>query len=102
MEKTKTMPLSEILNILRNVKAEVKQRYKAEIKGVFGSYVRGDEGAESDIDMLVEFDKGADLFDFVGLGLFLEEKLNRKVDIVPKGALREELRESILKEAVSV
>lgn len=102
MEKTKIMPLSEILNILRNVKAEVRQRYKAEIKEVFGSYVRGEEGAGSDIDMLVEFDKRADLFDFVGLGLFLEEKLNRKVDIVPKGALREELRESVLKEAVSV
>ncbi|MFZ3122912.1 MAG: nucleotidyltransferase family protein [Thermodesulfovibrionales bacterium] len=100
MEKTKIMPLSEILHILRNLKAEVRQRYKAEIKGVFGSHVRGEEGAGSDIDILVEFDEGANLLDLTGLSIFLEEKLYCTVDIIPESAIRVELKEIILKETV--
>ncbi len=50
----------------------------------------------------MEFDKDADLFDFVGLSIFLEERLGRKVDVVPRDAVRPELKELILKEAVSV
>ncbi len=52
--------------------------------------------------MLVDFDEDADFFDLVGLALFLEEKLKHKVDIVPRRALRDEIRESVLKEVVSV
>ena len=54
----------------------------------------------SDIDILVNFDEEADLFDLVALSLFLEKKLKRKVDIVPQSSLREEIKGVILKEAV--
>ena len=60
------------------------------------------EGLRSDIDLLVDFEDGADLLDFVGLGLFLEERLHRKVDVVPKNALREELREQVLQEVSGI
>ena len=90
----------EILEILQGVKEEVKREYKAEIKGVFGSYARGEEREGSDVDLLVDFGDGASLFDLVGLGLFLEEKLHRKVDVVPQRALREEIKPSVLKEMV--
>lgn len=40
----------------------------------------------------------ADLLDLIGLGQFLEERLNHKVDVVPKRSLREEIREHVLKE----
>jgi predicted nucleotidyltransferase len=93
------MKKDDILKILGNVKGEVEQDYKAKIIGIFGSYARGDERAESDVDILVDFAEDASLFDLVGLSLFLEEKLNCKVDIVPRGSLREEIKSYVLQEA---
>jgi hypothetical protein len=71
-----------------------------EIKGIFGSYVRGDQTDDSDIDVLVEFQRGADLFDFVGLSQFLEAHLSCKVDVVTVNSLREELKPYVLREVV--
>jgi hypothetical protein len=56
----------------------------------------------SDIDILVDFDEEADLFDMAGLSIFLQERLNIKVDIVPRRSIREELKESILKETLYI
>jgi hypothetical protein len=53
------------------------------------------------VDILVRFVEGATLFDFVGLADFLEEKLGVKVDVVSDRAVREELRDEILKEVVA-
>ena len=94
------MTLGNILTTIRSLKDQVRQNYKAEIKGIFGSYVRGGQTGQSDIDVLVEFYHGADLFDFVGLSQFLEERLSCKVDIVPLSSLREEIKASVLKEVV--
>jgi uncharacterized protein len=88
----------EILKIIREVREDLREQYKVKEIGVFGSVMRAEEKETSDIDVLVEFEDGADLFDLVGLGFFLEEKLNQKIDVVPKRALREELKEGILKE----
>lgn len=92
--------LERIIKTLKSLEREIKKKYKAEIIGIFGSYVRREEHAGSDIDVLVEFESGADLIHFVGLSLFLEEKLGLKVDVVPYDAIRIELKENILKEAV--
>ena len=94
------MKKEEIIQILKEVSDEAKQRYKAQIIGLFGSFVRGEERAKSDIDVLVEFEEGANLLHFVGLSLFLEEKLGLPVDVVPYDSIREELKEDVLKEAV--
>ncbi len=91
--------LEEIKAVLNEYKTEVLQKYKARVKGVFGSYVRGAEKAGSDIDVLVEFEDNANLIDFVGLSLFLEEKLNCRVDVVPEDAIRKEIKPVILREA---
>lgn len=88
----------EILKVLEGVSKEVKKKYKADIKGIFGSYVRGDNRKESDVDVLVDFEETADLFDLVGLSYFLENELNCNVDIVPQRALREEIKPYILNE----
>ncbi len=89
----------DIINNIKNLHGEMK-KYKVREIGVFGSVVRGEQKLSSDIDVLVDFEENADLFDLVGLGLFLEERLGTKVDVVPKKALRKELRESVLKEVV--
>lgn len=94
--------LDEIKEALRSLQEEIKEEYRAEIIGIFGSYARKEEKAGSDIDILVRFYEGATLFDFVGLADFLEERLNVKVDIVSERAIRQELKEQILKEVVMV
>lgn len=91
----------EISEKLGGLKAEVKERFKAEIRGIFGSYVRGEQTESNDLDVLVEFFKGANLLHLAGLADFLEERLNLKVDVVPESALRKEIRDSILREKVA-
>jgi len=46
---------------------DIRQLFKAEIVGIFGSYARCEEKATSDVDLLVKFEDGATLFDLVGL-----------------------------------
>ncbi len=69
---------------------------------MFGACVRGEQTDASDIDVLVDFEEGADLFDLVGMALFFEEELRRRVDLVPRCAHRAELKESVLAELVLV
>ena len=85
---------------LKELRPIIAARYKAKEISLFGSFVRGEQSASSDIDVLVEFEEEADLFDLIGLSLHLEEELQRKVDVIPRRALREELRESVLQEVV--
>jgi predicted nucleotidyltransferase len=96
------MNAEDLLARLRELKPYAESHYKAKEIGLFGSFVRGEQNDSSDIDLLVDFEDGADLFDLTGLSLYLEDALQRKVDVVPKRALREELRESVLLEVVSV
>lgn len=53
------MKKEEIIKILKEADEEVQHSYKARIKGIFGSFVRGEEKAESDVDVLVTFEEGA-------------------------------------------
>lgn len=88
----------EIVQKLKALKSELQVHYKVRGIGLFGSFVRKEQRESSDIDLLVEFDDTADLFDVVRLANFLEEQLQRKVDIVSRRALRPELREQVLRE----
>jgi predicted nucleotidyltransferase len=101
-EQMSTRSTQELLVIMRELKPKIMKRYKAKVIELFGSIVRGEQSETSDIDILVDFEEGADLFDLTGLAIFLEEELGRKVDVVPKRALREELRQSVLREAMPV
>ena len=90
-----------VLAKLRALKPELSARYRVKQLELFGSVVREKQHGKSDIDLLVEFTEDADMFDLVGLGLFLEERLHRKVDVVPKRALRAEFH-SALAEAIVI
>jgi predicted nucleotidyltransferase len=95
--------VKRILEKLKSLEGEIKEKYKAEIIGIFGSYARGEQKKKSDLDVLVKFYKGATLFEFVGLAIFLEEKLGiKKVDVVPYDTVREELKEYIFKETIYI
>ena len=90
---------------------EVQRRlaeHRAELEGLgvrsldlFGSIARGDSGAESDVDLLVEFDRPVGLFQFFRVQRRLEAIVGRPVDLVMKDAIKPQLRTRILAEAVS-
>lgn len=90
------------LTTIRTLKPELAARYKVREIGLFGSFVRGEQNQASDVAVLVEFEEDADLFDLIGLALFLEQALEREVDVVPQRALRPELRSAILREVIPI
>jgi len=92
--------IGQIKKILSRCKEDLKKEFKVKEISIFGSVVRGEQKKKSDIDILVDFEEGADLFDLVGLSLYLEKKLGQKVDVVPKRALRKEIKSSVLKQAI--
>ena len=94
--------LNEIKKILKKHKAEVVRDYKVKEIGIFGSVVRGEQKKQSDIDILVEFNKLPDVFLLIDLEDYLRKILRNKVDLVRKGAIRTELRKVITKEAVYI
>jgi len=96
------MHLKQLMEILKDLKSEILHRYKAELKGVFGSHARGEAGEESDIDILAEFRDGATLFDLSGMRNFLEERLGHKVDVVCQSSIREEIKPYIYKDMVTL
>lgn len=69
---------------------------------VFGSVARGDDDDRSDIDLLVDLEPHADLFDLAALDVELEELLGRPVDIVPVRMLKPHVAPSALAEAVTL
>ena len=79
--------LDEIKRILLLHKQELKEQYKIKSIGIFGSYARGEQNTNSDIDILVEFEKPIGL-GFVHLADLLEEILGEKVDLVSRGAIK--------------
>jgi predicted nucleotidyltransferase len=96
------MNAEDILAKLRELKPLLARQYKVKEISLFGSFVRGEQDSSSDIDVLTEFDSEADLFDWIGLALYLEDIFQRPVDVIPKQALRAELRGSVLPDAVAV
>jgi uncharacterized protein len=93
------MDRDEILTLLKSRKRQLK-KFGVHSLSVFGSVARNQIGKNSDVDILVDFEKPVGLFEFARLQLYLEETLGRKVDLVTPEALRKELREDILREAI--
>ena len=89
-----------IVSALRAEKQHLHDRFHVSEVGLFGSYMRNEQTETSDVDVLVDFDGSVDLFDLVDMEEYLESKLNRKVDIVIKRALRPAIGEQILREVV--
>ncbi|MDP2705764.1 MAG: nucleotidyltransferase family protein [bacterium] len=69
---------------------------------IFGSFARGEEMENSDIDMLVELEGGKSLLDLVDLQFQLEKILGRPVDLITFKALHPLLRENVAKEMVFI
>jgi len=69
---------------------------------LFGSLVRGEDTAASDVDLLIQFKGRKSLLDLVGLELALKDQLNRDVDVLTFASLNHLIRERVLKEQVRI
>lgn len=69
---------------------------------VFGSYARGENNKNSDIDLLIDFPRGKGLFEYVDLQDKLTEAIGRKVDLVTYDAIHPLLKDRILTEQVQI
>lgn len=78
--------------------APLLKRYGVSRAAIFGSYARGEEREDSDIDILVEFEGDRSLLDLAGLKIELEEALGRRVDVLTYNSLHPLLRDRILNE----
>jgi len=92
--------LEEIKKVLSEHKGELRERFKVKEIGIFGSFVRGEQGKRSDIDILVEFEEPPSLFEFMDLEDYLSKLLGLKVDLVTREALKPRIGERILREVI--
>ena len=91
--KRKKLTYKEIIRTLRENR-DILRKYKVKRIGLFGSYVRGEQKENSDIDFLVEFDLATfdsnftGLFDyFMDLVYYLEDIFSKKVELITNGSL---------------
>jgi predicted nucleotidyltransferase len=94
--------LKKILSDLRSIKPYLRKKYNVKEIEVFGSFIRKEQKAKSDLDLLVTFSKIPGLLEFIKLENELSDKLGIKVDLVMKDSLKPQLRRYILNETVSV
>ena len=86
-------------------KSDLKTMYKKQgvsYLGLFGSFARGEETRQSDIDLLIDFEDTKSIFDLADIKLFFQEKLGRKVDLALRGHIKESLKQYIDKDLVTV
>lgn len=87
------------IETLKSREKSIKREFRVRRIGVFGSFARGEERAESDVDVLVEFGEGGHTFDnYADLKFYLEDIFNREVDLVTVDAIRPQMKDSILSE----
>ena len=99
-EEVKPKTLEEITAILIPYKPFLIERFKILELGLFGSYVRGQQTKDSDVDILVEFSQVPTLFDLVEIEYLISDKLGLPVDLIDKKSLKTGIREQILNETV--
>jgi predicted nucleotidyltransferase len=93
------MKISKLIQNKREDIIRLSAQHGASNIRIFGSVSRGEESLESDIDLLVELEKGRSLLDLSGLTLDLQQLLGRKVDVLTEKSLHWYIRDKILKEA---
>ncbi len=96
------MDRDQTLELLRKHKPLLARRFGVVELSLFGSMARGAANAESDVDILVKFDAPATSKSYFGVQFYLEDLLDRPVDLVTDRALRPELRLQVESEAILV
>lgn len=100
MKPSKSVRLADVLADKRDEILRLAERRGGSNVRVFGSVARGEAGPFSDIDFLVDFPPDTSIFTVIGLWRELSELLDRDVDLLTDGALDDDLREFVLRDAV--
>lgn len=87
---------NDILTKLKELKPTLYKEYSVKEIGLFGSFSDETFSEDSDIDLIVEFEKPIG-WKFFSLELYLQKIFNRKIDLVTKNALKDQIKDSILK-----
>lgn len=90
--------LEDIRILLRRELAHLREHFHVDTIGVFGSYARGEQTEQSDLDVLVTFTETPTLFEIARLEFYLEESLGVKVDIVLRDGLKRYVAPYVLRE----
>ncbi len=93
--------LDELKAIIKRHERDLAEKFKVKGIAIFGSYVRGEQKEDSDIDILVEFQEPVGLL-FVHLADYLEEILGEKVDLVTLDAIKPNRRKYIMENLIYV
>jgi len=91
-----------VLRLLKDHAREIRCRFSVKKLCVFGSVARGEDTTQSDLDVLVVFERKATFDLFMDLKFYLEELLGIKVDLVTDKALRPQVRQAIEGEIIDV
>jgi uncharacterized protein len=94
--------LNDILEQLRILKSQLRERYPIEYMGVFGSYVRNEADEKSDLDVLVDFNGPVSFFQYLDMEEELSAILDIRVDLVERKALKPFIGRRILKEVLEI
>ncbi|OQX15791.1 MAG: hypothetical protein BWK80_40685 [Desulfobacteraceae bacterium IS3] len=96
------LTLTNIIKKLQNLKPFLEKYYGVDYLGVFGSFVRNEQTATSDLDVLVTFYKIPDLFKFIEIENYLSDLMGVKVDLVTKDTLKPRIGKQILSEVIPI
>lgn len=100
-QSSETMSREDLLSLVAAHREELEQ-LGVQALNLFGSVARNEAHSESDVDFLVEFSIEAGLFDLFRVQHYLEDLLERKVDLGTKDALREHFREPVMRDVIRV
>lgn len=92
--------LEEIKQILSERKSWLCETYQITELGIFGSYARGEQTQDSDVDVLIDYEQAPTLFEVVNLRDFLRDLIGLPVDVVTKNGLKPRIREQVLSEVI--
>jgi predicted nucleotidyltransferase len=96
------MSNKSLIESKHNLILEIAKANGAKKISLFGSVVRGEDHADSDIDFLVQFEENRSLFDLIRLKNQLEDILNKTVDIVTENSVHSKIKDQIISEAIQL
>ncbi len=102
MYNDKIYSIDEIKNKIKENERFLKEKYHVRGFLIFGSYAKGEQTEQSDIDLLVDFQQIIDMFDMFDLQEYLQNLFGKKVDLGTKKGLKSFIKKSILKEAIAL
>ncbi|MGB0560688.1 MAG: nucleotidyltransferase family protein [Spirulinaceae cyanobacterium] len=94
--------LDEIKSLLQEHRTVLRKQFRVTALSIFGSYAKGQQTRESDVDILIEYEQAPTLWMIAELKDYLGNVLGLRVDIVTRNGLKKRIRERVLAEAVEI